>query len=285
MKLEVTNIMQDHSKQITTIFLKGCPLRCDWCDRPQVRKPKKELLYDAVSCVECMVCFPECPVDAHDLVNTLHLIDRHKCIGCMACVDACPTGALLPASHSKTTDQLVAQCRSTLVISGGEPLVHHEAVLELLQKAKEKGITTVIETAGAFYPSQIPAVLSYVDCFVFRIMDTDPARMKKHTGAKLDVLLSNLGAVDAAGGKTQLLCKLIPGINLETAHADKLAALYATLQHCQGICPDPYKLNTTMFHRMLDLTPPQYPAADSTAVQEFTQRLKDAGVPILEQKA
>ena len=69
MKLEITNILQDRNKQETTVYLKGCPLRCSWCDRPQVRKPKKELLYDVESCIDCMVCFPECSFDAHDFVN------------------------------------------------------------------------------------------------------------------------------------------------------------------------------------------------------------------------
>lgn len=282
MKLEVTQILQDRNKQETTVYLKGCPLRCGWCDRPQVRKPKKELLYDAVSCVECMVCFPECPVDAHNLVNTLHLIDRHKCIGCMACVDACPTGALLSASRSMWIDAILSQCQKTLILGGGEPLVQHEGVLELLGKAKEKGITTCIETTGAFYPSQIPAVLPYADRFVFRIMDTDPVRMRKNTGAKLEVLLNNLKKVDEAGGKTVLRCKLIPGVNLDADHASGLAALYASLKNCRGVQPEPFQTVNPGKWKQLDLAPPSYPKADETAVNSFTEALKNAGVSIIE---
>lgn len=281
MKLEVTQILQDLQKQETTVHLKGCPLRCSWCDRPQVRKPKKELLYDAQSCVECMVCFPECPVDAHELINSLHLIDRYKCIGCMICADLCPAGALMPASRSMGTDAILAQCQNTLVLGGGEPLVHHEAVLEMLQKAKAKGITTVIETTGAFYPSQIPAILPYTDLFVFRIMDTDPVRMKKHTGAKLDVLLNNLKAVDAAGGKTQLLCKLIPGVNNDNAHAQALADLVASLQHCEGILPEAYRPADPMKWKMLDLTPPQIPALDKQELDAFISTIEQAGVKVI----
>ena len=282
MKLEVTQILQDRSNQKTTVFTKGCPLRCPWCDRPQVRKPKKELLYDVESCIDCMVCFPECPLDAHDFVNGQHVVDRYKCVGCMACADACPAGALLPASRSMGTDAILAQCQKTLILAGGEPLVHHEAVLELLQKAKAKGITTRIETTGAFYPSQIPAILPYTDLFVFRIMDTDPVRMKKNTGAKLEVILENLRKVDAAGGKTLLRCKLIPGINLDTDHASALAALYATLTHCEGIQPEPYIPVKPMAYKMLDLTPPQYPPAEESSVNRFLEFLRNSGVPVLE---
>jgi len=281
MKLEVTQILQDRIKQETTVYLKGCPLRCPWCNRPEARKPKKELLYDLDGCVECMQCFPDCPVDAHELVNSLHLVDRYKCIGCMECVDLCPAGVLLPASRSMGIPAILGQCQKTLILSGGEPLVHHEAVLELLEKAKEKGLLTVIETTGAFYPSQIPALLPLTDLFVFRIMDTDPLRMKKNTGAKLDVLLNNLKAVDAAGGKTRLLCKLIPGINTDDAHAEGLAALYKSLHNCEGVQPEAYVPADPIKWKMLDLTPPQFPALKKQELDDFTSVLEKAGVKMI----
>ena len=256
-------------------------MRCPWCDRPQVRKPKKELLYDVESCIDCMVCFPECSLDAHDLVNGQHVVDRYKCVGCMACADACPAGALMPASHSMGTDAILAQSQSTLILGGGEPLVHHEAVLELLQKAKAKGLTTCIETTGAFYPSQIPAIMPYTDLFVFRIMDTNPERRKKNTGAKLEVLLSNLKKIDEAGGKTRLLCKLIPGINTDDEHAKNLAALVAGLKNCQGIQPEGYVPADPMKWKMLDLTPPQFPAMKKEELDGFVSALQAAGATVI----
>lgn len=281
MRLEVTQILQDRNKQTTTVFTKGCPLRCPWCDRPQVRKPKKELLYDMESCIDCMVCFPECSLDAHDFVNGQHVVDRYKCVGCMACADACPAGALLPASRSMGTDAILAQSQSTLILGGGEPLVHHEAVLELLQKAKAKGLTTCIETTGAFYPSQIPAILPYTDLFIFRIMDTNPERMKKNTGAKLDVLLANLKKIDEAGGKTRLLCKVIPGVNADTDHVQALATLLASLQHCEGIQPEAYVPAAPMKWKLLDLTPPQFPPLEKVDLDAFVSDLQKAGVAII----
>ena len=281
MILEVTNIIQNLAAETTTVYLKGCPLRCGWCDRPQVRKPKKELLYDVENCIDCMVCFPECSLDAHDFVNGQHVVDRNKCIGCMACADVCPAGALIPASRSMGTDAILAQCQKTLILGGGEPLVHHEGVLELLEKAKAKGIATCIETTGAFYPRQIPALLPYTDLFVFRIMDTDPARMRKQTGAKLEVLLSNLRSVDAAGGRNQLLCKLIPGVNLEDDHAKALAALYESLSNCDGIRPDPYVPVDPQAYSQLDLTPPQYPAVETEALDRFISVLREAGAKVI----
>lgn len=281
MKLEVTQILQDRNKQETVVHLKGCPLRCPWCDRPQVRKPKKELLYDVESCVDCMVCFPECSFDAHDFVNGQHVVDRYKCVGCMACADACPAGALLPASRSMGVDAILAQCQKTLTLGGGEPLVHHDAVLELLQKAKENGISTCIETTGAFYPSQIPAILPYTDLFVFRIMDTDPVRMKKNTGAKLEVLLSNLKKVDEAGGKTRLRCKLIPGVNTDEAHAQALCSLLVSLQHCEGIQPVPYIPADPIKWKLLDLTPPQFPPLEKVDLDAFISDLQKAGATVI----
>lgn len=281
MKLEVTKILQDRVKQQTTVHLKGCPLRCGWCDRPEVRKPKKELLYDVESCVSCMMCFPECSLDAHDFVNGQHVIDRYKCVGCMDCTDACPAGCLTPASRTMSPDAILSQCQSTLILSGGEPLVQHEGVLELLQKAKAKGISTCIETTGAFYPSQIPAILPYTDLFVFRIMDTDPVRMKKNTGAKLDVLLSNLKKLDEAGKETHLRCKLIPDVNMHSDYAAGLAALYQSLHHCKGILPDPYSPCSPAKWKLLDLDPPCYLPASPNETTAFIKQLEDAGIPLI----
>ena len=281
MKLDVTDIFQDKAAGTTTFYLKGCPLRCPWCDRPQVRKPKKELLYDAESCIDCMVCFPECSFNAHDFMNGQHVVDRYKCVGCMACADACPAGALLPASHAMGVEAMLAQCQNTLILGGGEPLVQHEGVVALLQKAKDKDLCTCMETTGAFYPSQIPAVLPYVDRFVFRIIDTDPVRLKQHTGAKLEVLLNNLKAIDAAGKPTQLLCKLIPGVNMDENHAKGLAALYASLSCCEGIRLDPYTTSNPGKWKQLDLSPTQYSPADSDAVNAFADILRANGAAII----
>lgn len=284
MKLEVTQIFQDRNKQETSVHLKGCPLRCSWCDRPQARKPKKELLYDVESCIDCMMCFPECPFDAHDFRNGQHIVDRYKCVGCMACADACPAGALLPASRSMGAEAILSQCQKTLVLGGGEPLVQHEAVLELLQKAKAKGMTTCMETTGAFYPSQIPAVAPLTDLFVFRVMDTDPVRMKKNTGAKLEVLLSNLKKLDEAGCRTILRCKLIPGVNLDADHANALIKLFTALQHCQGIQPEAYVPADPIKYKMLDLTPPQYSQAEQADIAPFIQNLIASEVPVITQQ-
>ena len=282
MKLEITQILQDRTSQTTTVFFKGCPLRCPWCDRPEVRKPKKELLYDVESCIDCMVCFPECSLDAHDFINGQHVVDRYKCVGCMACADACPAGALKAASRSMAPEAIVQQCQNTLVLGGGEPLVQHESALQLLQQAKAAGIHTCLETTGAFYPSQIPAILPYVDQFIFRIMDTDPVRMKQNTGGKLEVLLSNLRQVDLLGGKTVLRCKLIPGVNIDSVHACALAELYHSLSNCLGIEPDPHQTTNPGKWKQLDLTPGQFLPAAQGQVADFVALLKDKAVSIIE---
>lgn len=279
MKLEVTQIQASPDRSNTTVFLKGCPLRCPWCQTPENRKPKKELIYRPECCVGCMECFPVCHVDAHDFADGHHVIDRTRCVGCMICADVCPTGALEPSSRSVSVTSILQQIQGKLTVSGGEPTVHHDELISLLEGAKSKGFETCLETTGVFYPSQISALLAHTDLFAFRIMDTDPQRMKKNTGAKLEAILANLRKIDEAGGSTVLRCMLIPNVNLNEEHAQALAMLYHSLSHCHGVELLPYRPQGQQKWTELGLSATVYKEPSKEELDGFIQALKQRNVP------
>ena len=280
MKLEITQIQSSPDRSNTTVFLKGCPLRCPWCQTPENRKPKKELIYRPECCIGCMECFPVCHVDAHDFVDGQHAIDRTRCVGCMVCADVCPSGALVPSSRSMSLVSILQQVQGKLTVSGGEPTVHHNELISLLQGAKNNGLETCVETTGVFYPSQIPSLLAHTDLFAFRIMDTDPERMKKNTGAKLEAILANLHRIDEAGGSTILRCILIPDINLNEEHAQALAALYQSLSHCRGVELLPYRPYGQQKWTEFGLSAVLYKEPSKTELDAFIQTLEQQNVPV-----
>lgn len=232
----------------TTVFLKGCPLRCVWCHNPETQSRQMELFYSPQFCLACGACVSICPTGVHRL-SPQHQMDRTRCTGCMACASTCPSGALEACAQWMTTDSIIGEVMKDqafygttggLTLSGGEPLMHGEGVLPLLQAAKEAGITTAIETCGVFDPHLLDLLAPLTDLFLWDVKDTDAARHLANTGAPLDTGLANLRRADALGAKTRLRCILLKGVNLNNDHLQALTELFHSLRHCEGIELLPY---------------------------------------------
>ena len=151
MKLRVTEIqrfcMHDGPGVRTTVFLKGCPLRCAWCHNPETQKSIAELLFYQNKCIGCGECTISCPQGAH-AIEKQHVIDREKCILCAECAKGCPTGALEICGNKYTVEEILSIAEKDrafygksggVTLSGGEPFAQGEAVIELLKACKEKG--------------------------------------------------------------------------------------------------------------------------------------------------
>ena len=232
----------------TTVFLKGCPLRCLWCHNPETQSAKMEFFHSPQFCVGCGACVSTCPASVHAFAPEHH-INRDACTGCMACTDACPSGALEACATMMSTDAILAEVMKDrafygtnggLTLSGGEPLLHGRAILPLLRAAKDAGITTAIETCGVFDSALLAELVPLTDLFLWDVKDTDPLRHRRNTGGALETVLHNLSAADALGANTRLRCILLSGVNLDDAHLAKLSELYHSLQHCEGIELLPY---------------------------------------------
>ena len=232
----------------TTVFLKGCPLRCLWCHNPETQSAKMEFFHSPQFCLGCGACVSTCPAGVHAFAPEHH-INRDACTGCMACTDACPSGALEACATMMSADAILAEVMKDrafygtnggLTLSGGEPLLHGRAILPLLRAAKDAGITTVIETCGVFDSVLMAELVPLTDLFLWDVKDTDLLRYRRNTGGALETVLHNLRAADALGANTRLRCILLSGINLDDAHLAKLSELYHSLQHCEGIELLPY---------------------------------------------
>ena len=252
MQLPVTKIQKfcthDGPGIRTTVFLKGCPLRCIWCHNPETQSIKPEFFYSPQFCLGCGACVSACPSGVHSFSQD-HALNRSLCTGCMACTDACPSGALEPCACMMSAEEIMAEVmkdrafygtKGGLTLSGGEPCLYKEQMLPLLQSAKDAGITTVIETSGMFEASLLNALVPLTDLFLWDVKDTDPVRHLKNTGGTLETILSNLRKADSMGAKTRLRCILLHGVNLNDTHLANLVSLYRTLHHCEGIELLPY---------------------------------------------
>lgn len=237
----------------TTVFVKGCPLRCQWCHNPESQKKEPSVAYYDAKCITCGACANVCENKCHIFDGTddpsydrpNHRFDREKCIQCGACSESCPSGAIELLGRQASVEDVMSEVirdktfyRTSgggMTVSGGEPLMQGEFLLALLKSAKEHGVHTCIETCGFALAETLESVVPYTDLFLYDIKETDPKRHKELTGAPLDVIVSNLKLIDGLGAKTVLRCPLVPEKNLRDEHLDGIARLASELKNVAEI--------------------------------------------------
>ena len=241
--------MHDGPGVRTTVFLKGCPLRCAWCHNPETQKPGPEILFWQNKCVGCGACAAVCPVGAHRLTEDGHFFDRSVCKGCGKCAEVCCAGALSPSMRAMSVREVYAEIERDrafygtsggMTLSGGEPLAQGDEALSLLRLCREGGIGTAIETSGFFDGDLLPALIPLTDCFLWDFKDGNDERHRQYTGALNGPVIRNLLRADELGAVTALRCIMVRGVNMEEDHYRAIADLWGRLCGCLYVELLPY---------------------------------------------
>ena len=205
----------------TNVFFKGCPLRCKWCHNPEGLDAKPTVAFNEEKCTVCGKCVEVCGIRSID-DGKLH-IERALCIGCNRCVDVCLNGANEVFGREVTADEVMNEVlkdrvyymtsKGGMTLSGGEPSMQPEFALELIQRAKNEGVTTFIETCGiggrSFYKKAFELGASFL--YDIKCMDVD--KHKKLTGVSNGNIISNLEFLFENGADVIVRLPLVPGIN------------------------------------------------------------------------
>lgn len=241
--------VQDGPGIRTTIFLKGCPLRCPWCHSPESQAYYPQLSWISMRCLgteRCESrCVKACPKKAIAPAGTrrdaqtqkdirLIHVDRELCDNCGACAGACHPGALYICGEDYTVDALLDKACADraffehsgggVTVSGGEALTQPEFTLALLKGLKARGIHTALDTTGYAPWKVVESVLPYVDLYLYDLKHMDSAKHKATVGVPNEPILENARRIAAAGGTFQIRIPVIPRFNDDEDNIRKTAA-------------------------------------------------------------
>lgn len=218
--------IQDGPGIRTTVFMKGCPLRCLWCHNPEMLNPKQEVWYNQRICAQCGRCVEECPEGAITEYNNKRVIDRKACLaatGCRKCADICPTSAMNIVGKYMTVEDAVAEVMEDVAfyrrsgggtcISGGEPLMQADFTVQFLKRCQERLIDTAMETCGHVRWDLLSEAAQYADLVLIDIKHMDPVSHKQGTGVSNETILENIARLAELGKKIRIRLPVIPGFN------------------------------------------------------------------------
>ncbi len=208
----------------TTVFLKGCPLRCLWCHNPESAVMQPEIGYHAARCTLCTECVRVCPSDALSVSGNKKIArSREKCLSCFKCVNACPSGGMEQYGKSMTADEVVSavmrdskyyeKSGGGVTFSGGEPLLQAEFTAECAAKLKKRDIHTAVETSLFGSRQSLQTIMPYIDFYMADIKVMDDDIHKNVTGCSNEIILDNVIYLAEKNADVLIRIPIIPGIN------------------------------------------------------------------------
>ena len=218
----------------TTIFFKGCPLRCMWCHNPESQHYYKELIFHQHKCAPCGRCVAKCKQGANSIVDGKIVFDRSKCTACGVCTDWCITEARELAGKEYTVDALVKEAMKDKIfyeqsgggvtLSGGEVMAsqHMDYVEEVCRKLHENGVSIFIDTSGYTDYKNLKRILPYVDVFLYDIKVMDPEDHKKYIGVDNSLILENLKKLSDEGAGLYIRLPIIQQVNATDEHIESV---------------------------------------------------------------
>lgn len=235
----------------TTIFLKGCRLRCKWCCNPEGQSFQPEIRFLAAHCRPgCSDCVSACPEEAIRRETGTLKIDHTKCIGCGRCETACFEDALRLFGKWYTPEDLMGRIRREkpylirsgggVTIGGGEATCWSAFCRELIRLCHAEGIHTAIDSCGYPCTEETLAALDAADLVLFDLKGLNSARHQENTGAGNEEILRTFEHLRATNKPVIVRAPLVPGYNDSPEELAALGLLLRESPHVERVDLMPY---------------------------------------------
>jgi pyruvate formate lyase activating enzyme len=279
----------------TTIFLKGCPLNCWWCQNPESQLSGQEMIFWRDRCVGCGACSKICPSDAIQIENGMMITEKEKCILCGKCIEKCPALAREIIGKKFTIEEVIKEIEKDMVFyeesgggvtfSGGEPLGQSEFLEGLLNGCREKKIHTAVDTSGYISWEILNKISLKVDLFLYDLKIMDSEKHKKYTGVSNEIILENLKKLSSIHNNIFIRFPVIPGVNDDSQNIRETGEFLSSLKVAQvNLLPyhyigrDKYRRLGRTYHLAATQTPSEEKLSEvSVILKKFNLNVKLRG--------
>ena len=207
----------------TTVFFKGCPLRCRWCQNPESQSFQPELMFQTERCTGCGKCETACPQKAVRIENGRPVTARERCTACGACMSVCLTEARTICGDFHTVDEVFHEVQRDILFykasgggvtaSGGEALCQADFVRELFERCREAGMTTALDTTGYTNRETLDRLAEVTDLFLYDLKHIREEEHRKLTGVSNRCILDNLKYLIRRSCAVEIRMPIVPGMN------------------------------------------------------------------------
>lgn len=235
--------IEDGPGNRTTVFMKGCPLRCLWCQNPETWNQHPEIVWYDAKCVRCGRCIETCPKNAIRLAENRIVTDRKLCVNCGKCAEVCLNKARELKGKLMTADEVLAEVEKDRVFyetsgggvtaSGGEPTMQPEFLIEFFKKCKEANLHTTLDTCGYVKWETLEKILPYVDLVLYDLKEMNPAKHISYTGVEPYLIWENLKKIDDEEMHIWIRTPLIPKCTDEEENIRKIAEFISELNNVE----------------------------------------------------
>lgn len=253
----------------TTVFFKGCNLKCAWCHNPESQSAKPQMMFYKDKCTGCGKCKSVCPY---------HL---EQCELCGKCTLYCPVDARMVCGKEHTVDEVLKEVLKDqafyetsgggVTFSGGECMLQIDFLAEILKKCKENGIHTAVDTAGHIPFESFEKILPYTDLFLYDIKIFDSQKHKQYVGVSNELILENLKKLFERKAKLWIRIPIIPDVNDSIEEIQKIKDFLKTIGTAEKIELLPYHAMGENKYRAIGKEPQIFKTPDA----ENMKRLKE----------
>ncbi len=223
----------------STVFVKGCPLRCAWCHNPEGLINKRRIWQVQNRCIGCGVCLEACTQGALRLEEEHIVFDSSRCISDGGCEKVCTTRALQWDSREMTVEDVMEVVRRDCIayknsgggvtVSGGEPMGEQaDFAAAVLRRCKEEGFRTTVESSLFTKRETLKQFEEVVDDFIVDIKIFDSDRHKAATGVENQIILDNIRYL-AENHELLIRTPMIPGYTDDDENIKAIGEFVRTL--------------------------------------------------------